>query len=1020
MEKKFVFSRILILLLVIFMPFNLMYGQKIDVSGKVTDETGQAIPGVNVLVKGSTEGTITDLNGNYAINTDKNATLIFSFLGYKTVEIPVNNQSNISISLKEEDKSIDEVVVVGYGTAKKSHLTGSVSKVKNENLSQIPVARMDEALIGQVSGTTIQMTDASAGGTPTIRIRGIGSITADASPLVVLDGMVVSNDYLNSINMDDVASIEVLKDAASAAIYGSRGGNGIIMITSKKGKRGKTSMSFNSFVGYKTTPNIQVMPTVAEWSEFVKENNGGNLTDKMEYINKIGTNTDWHDVMFDGGFIQNYSLSARGGSENTSFSISGSYLNDAGVLLTDNYKKYNLNVYVKSKITDFLEFGIRANPSYTTKRDFPIGIHDALRQSPWLPLFHDENTIQYVDRNNYPDVQIGDYTKERQFDNYDLYENGSNVDISTTSNVSPLAKVLEREYYKYDFKTYGNAYLKVKILKGLNFRTNLGVSFRKKDTQRWVGSKAHRNGLSAIESIYNTSKLTHIINENLLTYNKVFGKHDINAVAGVTFEAWDNYYSDQTGKGYQFDYIHTLNAASIKERSDTYSNQERLNSILGRVSYAYAGKYLFSLSLRYDGSSKFGTNNRYGFFPAGSVGWRVTEEKFMENIPVISNLKLRFSYGVTGTNQGIGYYQHMAILEPTTAVIGGNAVTGFNPANIPNPDLGWEQSVEMDPGLDLGLFNNRLNLSLDLYRRSSLSLLLEQEISSVTGFNTALVNIGEVQNSGIEIELGGQIIAQTQFKWSASGNLSMNKNELVDFAGASGLITYVDSKRPAEYIALEGYPISSFYGYVYDKDIPLQNLKDPYFPIGGKSQDVYVKDLNGDGIIDSDDRAILGSPYPKLVWAINNQFLFKGFDLNFMFQGSYGAKIRNMDPQYFQNQFNSRMDYISDVNDPNYFPDGDKVKQRFLTDLFVQDASYITLRNLNIGYSFSKSILSRIGFSKLRIYAAAQNLLYIMSKDYTSFNPEGVTYTKNPLQAGYQRGAAPIYKTISFGINLDF
>ena len=1003
--------------MVIFVPVNLL-GQIINITGKVTSLEGESLPGVNIWEKGTNNGTITDINGNYSLSADKQDTLVFSFIGFKTVEVPVNGNTYISIALEDVMRGIDEIVVTGYGTTTKSHLTGAISKVTNDNLSQIPVGRIDEALVGKVSGATIQMTDASAGGTPTIRIRGIGSITADASPLIVLDGIVVDYDYLSSINTDDVKSIEVLKDAASAAIYGSRGGNGIIMITSKKGKKGKPNLSFNSFFGFKYTPDIQVMPTVSEWTEFVKANNNGNLTDKMEYVNLINNNTNWHDVMFDGGMIQSYSLAVRGGSENTNYSISGSYLDDDGVLLTDNFKKYNLNIYIKSKINKFLEFGVRANPSYTIKRDFPIGIHDALRQSPWLPLYYDDYTIQFVN-SGYPDVKVGDYTKERHFDNYDLYNNGSDVDISTTSNVSPLAKVLEREYNNYDFKAYTNGYLKIKLTKGLYLRTNLGVSYRRKEAERWVGSKAHRNGTSAIESRYNTGKYTHWINENLITFKRTFNKNDINAVAGITFEKWDNYYSNQTGKGYEFDYIRTINAASIKEVSTTTANQESLNSFLGRVNYAYGGKYLLSVSLRYDGSSKFGDNTKYGFFPAASAGWRVTEEKFMQNVDAISNLKLRFSYGVTGNNDGIGYYQYMAILGPVNAVIDGSLVTGFNPKNIANPDLGWEQSVEMDAGFDLGLFKNNLNLSVDLYNRSSLSLLLEQEIPAVTGFNNALVNIGEVQNRGIEVELTGHIINASKFKWSASGNFSLNENELVDFAGASGLVTYVDRKRPAEYIALEGYPISSFYGYVYDKDIPLNYLKDPFYPIGGKSQDVYVKDLNGDGLIDTDDRAILGSPYPKVIWSVSNRFNYGGFDFNFMFQGSHGAKVRNMDPQYYENQFNSRMDYITDTSNPNYFPDGDKVKQRFLTDLFVQDASYVSLRTVNLGYSFSKRILSHIGINNLRLYVAAQNLIYLMSDDYTSFNPEGVTFNKNPLQAGYQRGAAPIYKTISFGINLD-
>jgi len=992
-----------------------------NISGKIISaEDGIPLVGATLQVKGvASSGTITDLDGNFIISAKSGDVLMVSYVGFIKQEIAITNQASLTFKLIPQTTDIDEVVVVGYGSTKKSLLTGAISSIKNDDMDQVPVSRVDEALVGQVSGTTIQMTDATAGGTPTIRVRGIGSITADASPLIVYDGVVVSSDFLGSIDMNTVASIEVLKDAASAAIYGSRGGNGIIMITSKKGLKGKPVLAYNAYVGYKFTPKFNSIPTISEWEDYVKANNDGNLTDRFKYIDKLGTETNWTDVMFDGGFIQNHSLSVRGGTDKTSYQLSGAYLDDGGVLLTDRYTKSNLNLYLKSKINNFIEVGLRVNPSYAKKQVFPIGIHDAVRQSPWLPLYLDENTIQYVN-SNYPDAQVGDYAKERMFDNYDLYGDGSDVDISTTSNVSPYAKVLERDYHKTYSKLFSNAYIKLHLAKGLDFKSNFGLSYRHNENYYWTGSKAHRNGIAATASEYNTYNTQHLVNENLITYSNTFGKHDINAVAGLAFEAWDSHSSEQEGDVYNFDYIRTLNAASIMATSNTYASQERMNSVLGRVNYSYAGKYLFSLSLRYDGSSKFGSNTRYGFFPAASVGWRITEENFMKNIDFISNLKARFSYGVTGTKDGISNYQHMSLLEPVTAVFNGSAVSGFNAVNIANPDLGWEQTVEYSPGLDFGFMKNKLFGSADFYQRQSLSLLLDKEIPSVTGFTTALVNIGKVKNTGYELELTGIILDKSALKWSLTGNFSHNVNELMDFAGSSGLISSVDAKRPAEYIALEGYPISAYYGYVYDKDIPLENLKNPFYPIGAKSQDVYVKDLNGDGIIDTDDRAIIGFPFPKYVWSVSNKLRFRGLDFSFMFQASYGAKVRNMDPQYLENQFSSNQDYITDVNDPNYFTDGDKVKQRFLTDLYVQDASYISLRNINLGYSLPTQISEKAHISKARFYVAANNLLYFMSKDYTSFNPEGVTYDDNPLQGGYQRGAAPIYKTISFGLNLEF
>lgn len=1007
----------IISLLIIVMAFAFQVSAQVTIKGTVTDAvSNEPLIGATIIEKGTTNGTVTDIDGNFSFKTEnENPTIVVSFIGYLSQEIAYTGQTELNISMKADIAGIDEVVVVGYGTQKKSHLTGSISKVSNEGLDEIPVSRADEALIGKVSGVTIQVTDASAGASPTIRVRGIGSITADASPLVVMDGVVVSSDYLGSIDMNDVESIEVLKDAASAAIYGSRGGNGVIMITTKSGKSGETKFSFDAYRGIKFAANYDnFFPTISEWSQYVKDNNGGALTDKMQYINKMGTETNWIDVMLNGGTIESYSLSARGGSDNTKFAVSGSYLGDEGILLTDDYKKLNMRLKIDSKINKTIKFGGSVNPSYTKKRDFPIRIHDALRNNRWTPIYVDANNFQFVDHATYPDVQIGDYARDRYFDNYDLYGDGSDlVDISSTSNQNPYAKVVERDYETYDFKLFSNAYMQVQLAKGLNFKVTASASYRNRQQERWVGSKAHRNGVSAMESIYNTDVYTHLTNEDLFTYDRDFGKHSISAVAGIAFEKWKTYSGDESGVGYQFDYIRTLNAASTTTAS-TYINEESLNAFIGRINYAYDNKYLVSVSTRYDGSSRFGADTKYGFFPAFSIGWRLTQEDFLKDNNTISNIKLRMSYGETGNKNGIGYYDAIGRLGATTAIINGLAVTGFNPLNIANPNLGWEKSLETDGGFDFGILDNRFTLSADFYKRTSKDLLLDQDIPAVTGFNVATVNIGEVQNTGFEVELGGRIINKKNFNWNLSLNLSHNKNKLVDFAGASGLISYVDAKRPAEYIAQEGQPISSFYGYVYEKDIPKEYLKNPYYPIGATAQDVYVKDLNGDGEIDTDDRTILGSPYPTYVWGVNSSLTFRDFDFSFTFQGSHGAKVRNLDQQYYENQFSSNMDYVST------FPDADKVVEKIYTNLDVQDASFVALRSVNLGYTLPARLASKVGLSKARVYVAGQNLIYLMADSYTSFNPEGITDNASPLRGGYQVGAYPVPHAVTVGVNLEF
>jgi TonB-linked SusC/RagA family outer membrane protein len=1011
MKKNFILLLFIICLVHHGHSQNTLTGTVIDAQNKTP------LVGATISIKGSISGTAADVDGKFQLKTPANATLLVSFIGYQSKEVIYTGQTSLIIGLSADVSAIDEVVVVGYGTQKKSHLTGAISKVSNEKLGQIPVARADEALIGKVAGVSIQVTDAKAGASPTIRVRGTGSITASSSPLIVMDGVAVSSDYLGSIDMNDVESIEVLKDASSAAIYGSRGGNGVIMITTKQGKEGKTKFSFNSFYGSKFTAKYQTRPTIANWTQAVSDYNSGNLTNEAKLINLLGTETNWTDVMFDGGAIQNYSLSATGGNDKTKFSISGGYLSDDGVLLTDSYKKMNLRINLDTKVNNVLEFGGNINPSYTSQRDFAIGIHDAIRQSPWLPLYIDENNIQYVNKTKYPLVQVGDYAYEVYFDGYVLPGNAAGTTISSTTNESALAKVQERETYNYNFRLFTNVYAKLNIAKDLAFKASVAAEYNNLQTDRWVGNKL-LSGTAGTSSTYNTNLYTHLVSENIFTYNKAAGKHSFGAVAGLAWEKSFVNSSGETGTGFKFDNIHTLNAATTIASATTYKSEESLQSIISRFNYAFGDKYLISFSARWDGSSRFGVDTKYGFFPAASVGWRVTEEDFLKGNKLVSNLKARFSYGVSGNN-AVGPYDAIARLQAVNAVFGGSATSGFNPANIANPKLGWEKSVELGPGIDLGLWDNKLTFSFDYYNRTSKDLLLNQEIPSVTGFNTTTVNIGKVRNNGFEIELTGHIVNTKNLIWTASANLSHNKNELVDFAGANGLISSVDSKRPSEYIALEGNPISSFYGYLYEKEVPNKYLTKPLYPIGADSQDCYVKDISGpngvpDGIITSDDRTILGSPYPTWIWGLTNQFTCMDFDLSFTLQGSHGAKVRNMDPQYLNNQFSTTMDYVST------FPDKALVREKIYTDKFVQDASYVALRTINLGYTLPKATANRMGISSIRIYASGQNLFYHMADSYTSFNPEGVTDASSPLRGGYQVGAAPISKAITFGVNLEF
>jgi len=1007
-----------------------LHAQDIAITGTVTEEDGQPLPSVNILIQGTQIGTATDINGEFRINAPSDAILVVSFLGFKTQLVPVDGRRVIDIVLQEDVELLEDVIVIGYGTIKKSHLTGSVSRVQNEKLDAIPLSRIDDALVGQIAGINIQQTNPAAGEAPDITVRGQGSISFDSYPLVVLDGIVVGNDgdFLSSLDMNDIESVELLKDASSAAIYGSRGANGILMITTKRGAEGPTQFSYHGYVGFKSVPSNNVLTTPGEWANFVRANNDGELTDRMIYIEQLGTYTNWEEIMMDGGSILSHAFSAKGGTRNTRYLASVNYQNDEGVLLTDNYEKLNFRVNLNTRLRNKLRLSVTLNPSQTSQRRFPIGVHDALRQNPWLPLYLDENNIQYVNRfrenERWADAQIGDYAMERMFDDFNLVtglpnDTNTGTDISATSNQNALAKVLERDERKIENKVYANTQLTYQFSDNLEFRQRFGGDYRTTLYEDWAGVEASRNGAADSESIRRSRIQTHLVTESILNYDFQNDVNDIAIVAGFAYESWDREWTRLEEVGYTNDLIRTIPGNTIAD-AFTEKAEERLISYFSRVNYAFENKYLFSLSARVDGSSKFGPDTKYGFFPAASIGWNVTDEAFMQDQNIVQDLKLRVSYGQTGSNNynlvnstAQEEYIHLGLLSPVAT--GFNEV-GYNQLNIANPDFSWEKLVEINPGIDVAFLDRKINLSFDYYKRQSQDLIIQLPVSSVTGFTSALVNKGEVENEGIEIELLTRNFISQDASWTTTATVTHNKNTLTNFESSNGQISNVDSKRPAEWIALEGNPISSFYGYVVDREIGLEFIEDPFYPINAQSQDIYVRDLNGDGVIDGDDRTILGSPYPDIIWSITNNLKYKNFELSFMFQGSHGAEVRNISGQYINNEFSGRQDYVAD------FADADLVQQRIFTSDDIQDASYVALRNLNLSYNLPNSFLLRAGVQSAKLYFSGQNLIYIMSDDYIGYNPEGIDSgaSKIPTTYGYQRGVAPIYRSVSFGINLDF
>ncbi len=1017
---------------ILFMCISAFAQENLTVKGLVVDANdNMPLPSVNVIIVGTSTGTSTDFDGNYQIQVKKGDVIQFSYIGYISQTVIIDNQTTIDMSLAADANNLDEVVVIGYGTQKKSHLTGSISKVVNEDLDQIAVSRVDDALVGQVSGVNIAATEGEAGSAPTITIRGAGSITGNSTPLIVVDGLVVDDDYLGSLDMNDVKSFEVLKDAASSSIYGSRGANGIIMITTKDGKEGPTKFSYNTFTGFKEARHSDAYTfTVKETAERELAATGM-LSDRTKFKQLLGDNTNWQDVIFDGGVISSHSFAARGGSKRTKFSTAINYVHDEGVLLTDDYKKYSLKLKVDTKLSDKLSFGVNLSPSITNRRRFDGSTHDILRQPSWLPVYVTADNIQYVNRlrdgGAYADVQIGDYAQQRMFDNFDL-DSGTTLasggtSISNTSNTNPAAKILERDRTDDKFKLFGSIYGKYDITDALSFKSTLGGDLQNTQQRRWQGVLSSRNGADAAQlDVFNEQRI-HMSTDNYFSYDKNFGKHDVSAILGFAAEKWDFSNDGQSANGYTSDKLQTISAGTTIIDFESEEYEKALIGFFARANYAFDNKYLVSASFRRDGSSIFGDNSKYGNFPAFSVGWILSNESFLEDSNIVSKLKLRASYGFTGNdaldtnNDQIDHYPSLSLLDTSTAVVNGSAINGYNPLNIANEDLQWERLREFNPGIDFGFFNNIISGSFDYYERTSDQLLLNNPISSTTGFNEALVNLGEVKNSGMEFELRSRNYSRENFSWNTTLIASKNENELIDFAESNGQIQNVDEKRAAEWINLQGNPISSFYGWVVDEEIPLEFISNPYHPIGGQAQDVYVKDLNGDGIIDDDDKTILGNPYPDLVWSLSNDFQIYGFDVSFMFQGSHGAEVRNMADQYIFNHFNSSQDYVSTTPNQGF------IKEKIFTNSIIQDASYVALRTISIGYTLPDSLISKLKLSKLRLYATGQNLMYFTADNYTGFNPESIYHTSGTQLSttyGYQRGGSPINQTISVGLNVQF
>lgn len=1063
------------LFFMVLLMFNIaVFAQDGTIKGTVVSETdNMPIPGVNITVISTSKGASTDFDGIYQIVANTGDVLQFSYVGFVSKNVVVGDQTTINVSLAEDVAALDEVVIIGYGDQKEKTITSSLTKVDAKDLQDRSVARVDAALQGKVAGLRIQTVSNEAGGDTKITMRGPGSITGSSSPLIVIDGVVMGtdNDILASIDNNNIESMSILKDASSVAIYGSRGANGVILVTLKKGFEGKTQFSFNTFSGYKYGSNNDNFNTTIADERYrldglqsqvdAIDTGSSNYSriagrydsayaelEAMDFLAALGGGeSNWQDEIFEGGMITNYSFAARGGSELTSYTASLSYLDDEGITLSDNFTKYNARIKVDSKTKNKkIKFGVNIGANYNDQDRLPARFTDPLRQYGHLPLYLTEAHMPYITQSDpgdagkqFENIGVGSYGFSRAFDHVFTQDpnnprailrgddglpvasplTSGGLTLSTTKNVHPLVFYLERSRTKKKLNVTSSAYADFILAKGLSFRQGVSALFRNQTTNEADYFYGQENRDTEAYRLERRDEVNQYAIESLLKYNTNFGNHNINSVFGFEYTQRDFLRQESEAVGYTNDFTNNI---SLADGGTTYTDNgtDKLVSYFGRIDYNYKEKYLLQVSARTDGSSRFGTNSRWGFFPAASAGWIITNEDFMSSSEVVSFLKLRASYGISGSNQiSNDIYESLYRSQESYSTIGYNQETGVKATTLANSDLGWERLVEFNPGVDIRFGRGVLGLSVDYYTRTSEDLILFAPVAATYGTDNWLQNLGEVKNEGVEVEVNSRIISKEHFRWTAAGQFSLNRNTVMDLGINDQIISRIDQDtRPTEFIASVGMPITSFYGWVYDKEIPLEWVDNPFNRFNNDYADVYVKDLNNDGIIDGEDRTELGNPYPDFSWGVNSDFHYDNFDAAFQFQGSHGAEVRvaDLDQLYYASE--------SSVNEMSNFPDRDLTVHRRFTSDHIQDASFVALRNFTLGYSFSEEMISKMGIGQLRIYLSGDNLFYWMASDYEGFNPEAAGQTSDnantPLTAGYQRGDGPVVKTVSMGINFKF
>jgi TonB-linked SusC/RagA family outer membrane protein len=988
--------------------------QGLTVNGRVTGPDGNALPGVSVILKNTQRGTTTNAEGRYSfpnVSTENGAAVLtFSFIGYVSQDVTIGNRSTIDLTLQSDDRSLNEVVVVGYGTQRKIETTGAIASVKAADLVQTPVANVAQGLQSRVAGVQVNQNTGAPGGNVSVRIRGTNSINGSSEPLYVVDGIQISNSGgindvspLSTINPNDIESVEILKDASASAIYGSRAANGVVLITTKRGKTGATRVTLDSYYGVQKVNKTLPVLNAAQFAQLENEVFKNNFYPDPA---SLGAGTNWQNLIFREAPIQNHQLSINGGNEKTQLALSASYFNQDGIIINSAFKRYSYRLNVDHRVSERLKVGTSILGSYAINSGITTGsetigdagvvtasiLGAAIGAPPTLVPYRADGTI-------FPfGEQAGGQYRE-------------------VTNPLNFASVLNRNAIK---RTLVNLYADFTILKGLTYRASFNAdlqsSLRDGYSPRSIVNKADLNDNSGSGFKVNNNGLA-LLHESILTYSTLFAQHhSFKATAVVASQSEDNNSNQINATGFPNDATQNEALQLALTRTITSSrNRTRLDSYLARINYGYKDKYFLDLTARVDGSSKFGANHKYGLFPAVSAAWRIIEEPFAKNLSWLSDLKLRGSYGITGNAGGLNPYQSLATVSASGSDYNINHAfaTGINPSGIANPDLRWEKSTQADIGLDISLLNNRISVIIDAYQKTTKDLLYVKGLPLSSGYGTITGNFASLENKGLEFAVNARIL-EGPLKWSVSGNMTMNRNKVLDLDGGTTQERFITA-----YSVLKvGQPLGVFKTYVFDG---INQTGEAILPgYDGRLGGLKVKDINGDGTISAADQVITGNPNPKFIYGFSTNLSFKGFDLNMFLSGSQGNDIYNASRLSFEmplgqrNQLAGLASRWSATNPSTQYVSGFQAGRLPVTSQVVEDGSYLRCKNLTLGYT-----LPHIkGLQQIRVYVSTNNLFTITK--YTGFDPEVNTYAGSNTAIGIDNLVYPQAKSFLGGLQVTF